>query len=65
MRPNTPDFKFENPNEIEENDREISNSANERIMKQKQAVVMLQRLLRGRAEQNDMFRGKEMRLDLI
>ena len=29
------------------------------------AVILLQRLLRGRAEQNMMFEGKEKRLDLI
>ena len=29
------------------------------------AIILLQRLLRGRAEQNMMFEGKEKRLDLI
>ena len=29
------------------------------------AVVLLQRLMRGRAKQNMMFEGKEKRLDLI
>lgn len=33
--------------------------------KRKRAVILLQRLLRGRAEQNKMFEGKEKRLDLI
>lgn len=34
------------------------------IEKQK-AIILLQRLLRGRAKQNEMFEGKEKRLDLI
>jgi len=33
--------------------------------KRKRAIILLQRLLRGRAEQNMMFEGKEKRLDLI
>lgn len=33
--------------------------------KQKRAIILLQRLLRGRAQQNMMFEGKEKRLDLI
>lgn len=33
--------------------------------KKQKAIVLLQRLLRGRAEQNRMFEGKEKRLDLI
>ena len=33
--------------------------------KKVRAVILLQRLLRGRAEQNMMFEGKEKRLDLI
>lgn len=37
----------------------------ERRDKKKRAVILLQRLLRGRAEQNMMFEGKEKRLDLI
>ena len=31
----------------------------------KRAVILLQRLMRGRADQNMMFEGKEKRLDLI
>jgi hypothetical protein len=64
VRPNTPDFKFEHAEE--ENDREASRTS-ERMLKDKmvKSVILLQRLLRGRAQQNDMFRGKEMRLDLI
>lgn len=33
--------------------------------KKMRAIILLQRLLRGRAEQNMMFEGKEKRLDLI
>ena len=33
--------------------------------RKKRAIILLQRLLRGRAEQNKMFEGKEKRLDLI
>lgn len=33
--------------------------------KQRRAIILLQRLLRGRAQQNMMFEGKEKRLDLI
>ena len=33
--------------------------------KRKQAVLLLQRLLRGRAEQASMFEGKELRMALV
>ena len=33
--------------------------------KQQRAIILLQRLIRGRAKQNMMFEGKEKRLDLI
>jgi hypothetical protein len=33
--------------------------------KRKRAIILLQRLIRGRAMQNMMFEGKEKRLDLI
>jgi flagellar hook-length control protein FliK len=33
--------------------------------KKRRAIILLQRLLRGRSEQNNMFEGKEKRLDLI
>ena len=32
--------------------------------KRRRAIILLQRLLRGRAKQNMMFEGKEKRLDL-
>lgn len=59
IRPNTPvfeDFKqkrCEDSNQLETQDDK------------KRAVILLQRLLRGRAMQNMMFEGKEKRLDLI
>lgn len=37
----------------------------EAIDKRRKAIILLQRLLRGRATQNMMFEGKEKRLDLI
>jgi len=33
--------------------------------KRRRAIILLQRLIRGRAMQNMMFEGKEKRLDLI
>lgn len=50
QRPKTPIVKHE---EEEENDENIS------------SILLIQRLLRGRAIQNQMFEGKEKRLDLI
>ena len=37
----------------------------EAMDKRRRAIILLQRLLRGRAKQNMMFEGKEKRLDLI
>ena len=57
IRPTTPvfkDFKREDdPFKLAENERK------------RRAVILLQRLIRGRAKQNMMFEGKEKRLDLI
>lgn len=59
IRPQTPvfkDFKYKRDDEVQsliEND------------KKRRAVILLQRLIRGRARQNMMFEGKEKRLDLI
>ena len=58
MRPNTPSYndfrqKRQNDADLKAHD------------KQRRAVILLQRLLRGRAMQNMMFEGKEKRLDLI
>lgn len=57
MRPNTPDYEFSDRHKTQ-TERAITDRG-------QIAIVRLQRLLRGRAAQNDMFRGKEMRLDLI
>lgn len=55
LRPDTPVYKgYERDDEnLETNDR------------RNRAIILLQRLLRGRADQNMMFEGKEKRLDLI
>ena len=57
MRGGTPRFPHSNKDaladELEEEDQK------------KKAIILLQRLLRGRAAQNMMFEGKEKRLDLI
>ena len=57
MRGKSPVFRYANAGataeELEEDD------------KRRRAIVLLQRLLRGRAQQNMMFEGKEKRLDLI
>ena len=49
--------------------REIQRTDNldefKRADKKQQAIILLQRLIRGRAKQNMMFEGKEKRLDLI
>jgi len=57
VRPNTPDYDF--------SDRHKTPTERAITDRGQIAIVRLQRLLRGRAAQNDMFRGKEMRLDLI
>jgi len=44
----------------------ITNENDYELMDSKQrSVILLQRLMRGRAYQNMMFEGKEKRLDLI
>jgi hypothetical protein len=44
----------------------VDNKDQHEIVDRKQrAIILLQRLLRGRAKQNMMFEGKEKRLDLI
>mmetsp|Transcript_15679 Transcript_15679/g.24037 ORF Transcript_15679/g.24037 Transcript_15679/m.24037 type:complete len:372 (-) Transcript_15679:166-1281(-) len=66
MRPETPAYK-----EFKRNDLVINEGFKDRMeqnMKDDQkrrAIVLLQRLVRGRAIQNMMFEGKEKRLDLI
>jgi hypothetical protein len=59
MRPNTPIFdEFKQPRVDDRNMMMISDE-------KRRAIILLQRLLRGRAMQNMMFEGKEKRLDLI
>ena len=56
MRPDTPTHKV-NGQPLEK--------LTEAEDKRRLAVILLQRLIRGRAMQNMMFEGKEKRLDLI
>ena len=53
--------------EVNNSERELSKDEYEweKRDKKMRAIILLQRLLRGRAEQNMMFEGKEKRLDLI
>ena len=62
MRAHTPKYK-----EIPNIERELAkdNEQWEKRDKKARAIILLKRLLRGRAEQNMMFEGKEKRLDLI
>ena len=59
MRPNTP--VFNDFRQKRENNNDVLKSHDEK----RRAIILLQRLLRGRAKQNMMFEGKEKRLDLI
>ena len=60
MRAQTPKHQFPDSRE-----RDMTPAEIEIKDRKKRAVILLQRLLRGRAEQNRMFEGKEKRLDLI
>ena len=57
VRPKTPTNK--------ETQRNLKPFELEREDKKNKAIILLQRLIRGRAIQNMMFEGKEKRLDLI
>lgn len=57
MRPNTPVHKGA--------DHKKDRATLEMEDKKRRAIILLQRLIRGRAQQNMMFEGKEKRLDLI
>jgi hypothetical protein len=57
VRPKTPGVK-----DIIRNDKKDVWEAQD---EKRRAIILLQRLLRGRAKQNMMFEGKEKRLDLI
>ena len=61
MRASTPRHTFIN----DPKEREIQGAELLARDKKKRAIILLQRLLRGRSEQNNMFEGKEKRLDLI
>jgi hypothetical protein len=63
MRPSTPvyrDFKREDDVKDENFAKRMAEKD-----KKRRAIILLQRLIRGRAIQNMMFEGKEKRLDLI
>ena len=60
FRAYTPEFK-----DVYKVDRAINKESWEECDKKRRAIILLQRLLRGRAEQNMMFEGKKKRLDLI
>ena len=60
MRANTPRQTLSDPKEREMTTQELLSRD-----KKRRAIILLQRLLRGRSEQNNMFEGKEKRLDLI
>lgn len=57
VRPHTPVYREVNPTQ--------DTSEYNRTDQKQLAVILLQRLMRGRAKQNMMFEGKEKRLDLI
>lgn len=56
MRPDTPQHKVNG---------QLLEKLSETEDKRRLAVILIQRLIRGRAMQNMMFEGKEKRLDLI
>jgi len=60
VRPKTPVYRLYS--DVARNDRAEELESND---KKQRAIILLQRLLRGRAKQNMMFEGKEKRLDLI
>lgn len=64
VRPPTPTYNFDRG----AMDSKARDDKKEHLLDKDQkerAVILLQRLLRGRAKQNMMFEGKEKRLDLI
>lgn len=66
MRPKTPVFKDFQRFDLDQDEnlekRQADHAARD---KKRRAIILLQRLVRGRATQNMMFEGKEKRLDLI
>jgi hypothetical protein len=67
MRPPTPVYKsdFTRFDMDKEDGPEKSKADHAQRDQRRRAVILLQRLVRGRATQNMMFEGKEKRLDLI
>ncbi len=60
------DIKIRPPTPIAPGIRSVTDRQNiEKDIEAEKAIILLQRLLRGRAVQNEMFEGKEKRLDLI
>jgi hypothetical protein len=57
------DFKRDDDVKDENYAKKIADQAEKD--KKRRAIILLQRLVRGRAIQNMMFEGKEKRLDLI
>ena len=57
VRPKTPVYR--------DTQRNMTRDQLEKEEKKDKAIILLQRLVRGRAIQNMMFEGKEKRLDLI
>lgn len=69
IRPKTPkfdEFGYAREDDLKEEDNADQRFNNQKLKdKKKIAIILLQRLIRGRAIQNMMFEGKEKRLDLI
>jgi hypothetical protein len=67
MRPDTPRYTdFKREDDVSKDETLEKKLAEQAVRdKQRRAVILLQRLIRGRAVQNMMFEGKEKRLDLI
>lgn len=67
MRPDTPKFTsdFKREDDVKEDNLENRLAEQAERDKHRRAIILLQRLIRGRAIQNMMFEGKEKRLDLI
>lgn len=66
LRPLTPSYDgFKRDDDIKQEDYALKMAEQAEKDKQRRAIILLQRLLRGRAQQNMMFEGKEKRLDLI
>jgi|TARA_B110000285_G_C15023271_1_gene562755 hypothetical protein len=68
MRPSTPMYKSDFQRfdlDTDDNNGQSSKAEHAQRDQRRRAIILLQRLVRGRACQNMMFEGKEKRLDLI